>query len=87
MMRKIINEFAPLKDGRYILTLDQEIPSGRFNKYRIDGKDYEMIHVHVEGEFLLRVIGIKAENGESGFIGKEVEFICDENPISENIAV
>lgn len=71
-MHTIIDEWTPLKDGRYILTLDKQIPSRAFKKYRIDGKDYVPVHVHMPGPYLLKVIALE---GEGNFVGKEVEFV------------
>ena len=87
-MCKIINDFEPLKDGRHILTLSGEIPHrGHFNKYRIGGKNYDIIYVHTPGEFLFKTIGIQAEKGETNFVSKEVEFVNVTDETIERIAV
>ena len=71
-MARVVLQIRPLKDDRCILILDEKIPSKAFKKYRIGGKEYEAIPVHVPGENLLKAIGLK---GEGEFTGKEVEFI------------
>ena len=71
-MSRIVSEWAPLKDGQYILLLDSEVPNIKFTKYRIAGKEYEPLQIHIPGEYLLKSIALK---GEGGFVGKEVDFI------------
>ena len=61
--------YKQLKAGRYtVILLDSEIPSIRFSKLEIDGKEYKPETVYD----LENSIGI-AETGD--FEGKEVKFI------------
>ena len=68
-MNGLIKVFKQLKAGKYsVLLLDSEIPSAKFSKLLIAGKEYEPVIVFD----LPDSIAVAAE-GE--FEGKEVEFI------------
>ena len=71
-MWKVINSFDATGRGTYLLMLNKQIPNVCLNGYRIDGKEYSVVHVHVAGR--LDVIGIK-DNPNIDFVGKEVEFV------------
>ena len=65
-MDKILNEW---KIGKYIaLELDEAPPMRKYNKFRIDGKEYTPIPVYD----LPRHIAIEAQGN---FKGKLVEFV------------
>jgi len=74
-MTKIIDEWDVTGKGDYILTLDNPIPNGFYNRYRIDGKDYAVVPVHFSNINTFCTIGIKA-HGKPNFIGKKVEFVA-----------
>lgn len=65
-MRKIISQWSV---GKYVvLEIDQGLPMRPYKKYRIDGKEYDIVPVYD----LPGSIAIEA-NGD--FVGKTVEFI------------
>ena len=74
-MPRIIDEWDVTGKGDYILTLDEQIPKGKFNRYRIADKDYSVIPVHFSTMAdPFRYIGIK-DLDKGDFVGKTVEFI------------
>ena len=65
-MRKIISQWAV---GKYmVLEIDQGLPMKPYQKYRIDGKEYDIVPVYD----LPDSIAIEAKGD---FAGKTVEFI------------
>lgn len=65
-MRRIISQWTV---GKYIvLEIDQELPMKTYKKYRINGKEYDIVPVY---DFP----GNIAIEAEGDFVGKTVEFI------------
>lgn len=66
-MAKVVAELV--LNGYSLLTLDSPIPNKRYNCYRINGMDYEVVIAYDIGN---RAIAVKADGG---FIGQSVEFV------------
>lgn len=65
-MCRIISEW---KIGKYVaLELDQSPPMRKYNKYRIDGKDYTAVPVYDLPNHI-------AVESDSSFVGKNIEFV------------
>ena len=81
-MHKIIEEFNVGVKNFFVLTLNEQMPHGRYKKCRIDGKEYEIHFMRFSGcssvevalDNMFRNFAIKAPEGGS-FVGKEVEFV------------
>jgi len=73
-MTRIISEWDVTGKGDYVLTLNNPIPKGHYNRYRIDGKDYAIVPVHFSNIDTFCTVGIKAHN-KLNFIGKQIEFV------------
>lgn len=66
MVSKIIGQW---EIGKYIvLELDQDLPMTKYDKYRIDGKDYSPVPVY---DFPKHI----AIEAHGNFKGKKVEFV------------
>ena len=66
-MSKVIKEWSPQNDDRYILYLDEELPSKPYRNYRIGGVIYKPIPMsHANGKCI-------AVQGEGSFVGKVIE--------------
>lgn len=65
-MSKVVSEW---KIGKYTaLELDQRPPIKPYHKYRIDGKEYDIVPIYDIPNHI-------AVESESDFLGKTVEFI------------
>ena len=80
-MHKVIHEFKFSFKNLVALTLNEQMPYGRFKKCRIDGKEYEIYREHCCGgtaekmlDNMLRNFAIQAP-GVGSLVGKEVEFV------------
>jgi len=78
-MTEIIDSWDCTGRGDFILTLSERMPEGFYKKCRIDGKEYQLVPVHMRGvslDVLLKTVGIKSAAGN--FVGKKIEFIKEE---------
>lgn len=80
-MHKVVEEFNVGERNFFILTLNEQMPHGRFTHCRIDGKEYKIHFMSFSGippkkflDTVLRNFAIQAPNG-GNFVGKEVEFV------------
>ena len=80
-MHKVVREFNVGVKNFFVLTLNEQMPHGRYKKCRIDDKEYEIYRIHYCGgsaekmlDNMLRNFAIQAPEGGS-FVGKEVEFV------------
>ncbi len=69
-MSKIIKEWSPQKNDKYVLYLDKELPHNKlYHNYRIGGVIYKPIPMsHTNGKCI-------AVQGAGNFVGKEVELV------------
>ena len=66
-MSKVIKEWSPQNNDKYILYLDEELPNKSYRFYHIGGIKYEPIPMsHTNGKCI-------AVQGEGSFVGKDVE--------------
>ncbi len=72
-MSRILKEWSPQKNDKYILYLDKELPHNKpYRNYRIGGVIYKPIPMsHTNGKCI-------AVQGEGNFVGKEVELVKEE---------